>query len=287
MPPSGRPHLLLRWSIVWVAASAVVILGFVMFWLRAHRTAGIRTNALPVPAEVRVASRFVPPDESEAAEIVRRAIATRDPAMVGNCIRPGDAAPSEVVDFMAATKERDGGIEPLLWLGRLDVVGMEVEGVLVGFRGRTPPVHRLALLVPDDAGIWKLDFEAFARWSRPSWKEFLEGRAERMRVRVLVARDSYYNGPFMDEDHWLSFSLATSDLQGLLPDGMENLNGYCRKDSPQAKALERIIGETARSRRVTLEIRRTEAAGDRQFEITRVLASDWVLPPRPYDERFN
>jgi hypothetical protein len=38
---------------------------------------------------------------------------------------------------------------------------------------------------------------------------------------------------------------------------------------------------------MTVEIRRTEGADFRQFEITRVLAGDWVLPPKPFDEKFE
>jgi hypothetical protein len=36
--------------------------------------------------------------------------------------------------------------------------------------------------------------------------------------------------------------------------------------------------------RVTLEIRRTAGAESRQFEITRVLAEEWVLAAAPFDE---
>jgi hypothetical protein len=287
LPATARQRLLFRWSVVLVALTAMIILGFMMFWLRAQRNAGTRSMAKPVPAQVRISSQFVSPGEDEAADIVRSAMGTRDPGLVQNRIRPGDAAPSEVVAFMAATEERDGGIGQLLWLGGLDVEGMQVEGVLVEFTGRTPPVHRLALLVPDEVGVWKLDFEAFARWSRPSWGDLLEKRAERARVRVLVARDNYYNGPFMDENQWLNFALAAPELQGLLPDGIETLSGYCRKESAQAKALERIFEQGDRTRRVTLEIRRNDEAGDRQFEITRVLAADWLMPPTAFDERFN
>ena len=36
-----------------------------------------------------------------------------------------------------------------------------------------------------------------------------------------------------------------------------------------------------------LEIRRIEGAESRQFEITRVLAEDWVMSAKPFDENFK
>jgi hypothetical protein len=132
-----------------------------------------------------------------------------------------------------------------------------------------------------------MDFEAFARTSRPSWQDFLERRVDRARVRVVAAEDSYYNGPFIDEDQWKCYALISTEAREWLPEDKEILRGYCRKESPQAKAMERIFSDGSRMKRVTMEILRREDARPRQFEITRVLAEDWVLPPEPFDAKFN
>jgi hypothetical protein len=39
--------------------------------------------------------------------------------------------------------------------------------------------------------------------------------------------------------------------------------------------------------RATLEIRRVEGAGSRQFEILKVVAEDWVAAEVPFEESFN
>jgi hypothetical protein len=104
-------------------------------------------------------------------------------------------------------------------------------------------------------------------------------------VRVIVARDSYYNGPFRDDREWLCFGMASPDAEVILL-------GYCRKDSPQARAMERMFpkddelnGDTRRKMviRATLELKRPPGAETRQFEITHVLAEDWVLSDVPFD----
>jgi hypothetical protein len=50
---------------------------------------------------------------------------------------------------------------------------------------------------------------------------------------------------------------------------------------------EPAIPDSKNLKRATLEIRRTEGAGDRQFEITRVMAEDWVMSATPFDENFK
>lgn len=276
-----------RWSLILAAATALVILISSVLWLRAQRRAEGRVAQRSIATNAGIAARFAAPDEDEALEIVRQALALRDAPAVARIVRTGSAGADEVVDFMTAAAERDGAVDQLHWLGGLDADGIQVEGVLLGFSGRTPPVQRLAMLVPDDAGVWRLDYESFARVCRPSWVELLEKRADNAVVRVLAMPDTYYNGPFMDEERWANFSLAAPELRGLLADGAETLRGYCRKDSPQARALERIFNDNPRTRRLTLEIRRDDGADDRQFEITRVLAADWVLTNTAYDAKFE
>jgi hypothetical protein len=106
-------------------------------------------------------------------------------------------------------------------------------------------------------------------------------------VRVFVAADSYFNGPFIDESEWSSFAMASPETKDLLPEEKEILHGYCKVGSKQAKAMAQILSGDNRLRRVTLEIRRSAVEDARQFEIVRVISEDWVLPPKSYDEKFN
>ncbi|MEO8613682.1 MAG: hypothetical protein ABI600_00955 [Luteolibacter sp.] len=222
-------------------------------------------------ALVRVASKFPSPSEADALNLVKRAISNRDPAKVAALFRMGSANPAEVIAFLKDSEVRDGAIERYDWLSSMDADGILLDGVNVAYKGREKPGERLALLTPNSMGVWKLDFDAFARSVKPSWKEILANSADHATVRVLVGRDAYYNGPYTDETQWVCYGIATPDIE-------EPLRGYCRVGSAEADSMEQLFSDGQQMRRVTLDIRHIKEADPRQFEITRVLANDWVIP---------
>lgn len=287
-----RNRVILVWSLTLTLLTLGVIGGFMISWLRSHRSPQSAKSA--AEEHVRIVSQFISPGEDEALTMVKGALATRDPAKVASFFHPGSFSPEEVVEFLAGSEARDGRIERYDWLSSMDVDGLLMDGVLVSYAGRESPGERLAFLTPGDTGVWKVDFDAFARTSRPPWKDLLERRANHAQVRVFMIKDAYYNGPFQDESRWVCYGMLSPESKALLPEGQELLCGYCRVGSPQAKALERIFAEgggivanRSHTIRTTLEIRRTEGAESRQFEITRVWAQDWVLPPIPFDEKYK
>lgn len=286
---AGTTRTMIQWWSGSLAVLALLVIGgFMVFWLRSY---GGRTQAVEKGGEVaeniRVHSRFVSPGEDEALALVKKALSCRDAGAVEASFRLGDAAPADVLTFLAGMERRDGPVERFAWLSSMDLEGQLMEGVLVVHGDRTPPVERLAFLVPDEHGVWKVDFEAFARTSKPSWKALLEGEAERSRVRVVVARDFYFNGPFLEENDWLCFSMSSPEARDLLAEDRSLLRGYCKTGSPQARAMQRMFAAGNRANRATLEIARKDGADPRQFEIKRVLSEDWVLTPRPCDERYD
>lgn len=277
------------WSVALVAVSVLIIGVFMLFWLRSRKSQdGDPSSAANAANEdqIRVLSKFNSPTETEALDLVKRALAVRDPGKVGSMFRLGEAGADEVVSFLSTSGERDGKLDRMDWLSSMDVSGQQADGVLVVYAGKERAIERLAFLVPDDAGVWKVDFESFARTSRPKWSDLTDGRAERARVRVLVGRDAYFNGPYLDENRWMCYGMVSADANGMKSEDILLLHGYCRVNSPQAKALEKIFSMGNRTTRATLELRRTEGAESKQFEISRVLSEDWVLSPKPYDERF-
>ncbi len=284
---AARRKIILRWSVILTLATVLVIGGFMMFWLRSHGNQRAGKGEASVEKNVRIVSKFVSPGETEALDLVKRALAIRDPGLVESCFHLGGATSAEVLEFLTGCEARDGKIERSDWLSSMDVDGLLMDGVLVVYAGRDRPAERLALLTPDESGVWKVDFDAFARSSRPSWKELLEGRVNRAQVRVFVGKDAYYNGPFVDESQWVCFAMASPESNELLPEGSELLRGYCRVGSPQAQAMEKMLPADVRTHRATLEISRKEGADSRQFEITRVFSEDWVLTAKPFDGRFT
>jgi hypothetical protein len=178
-----------------------------------------------------------------------------------------------------------------VWLGSIDRNGMQLEGIELVFPSEGKEHNRLALLVPDDRGVWKMDFGAFARTMKPSWDELItryppEGEETPVGpppsgyLRVLFVGDNYYNGPFIDDQTWVSYGMLTIDRQDV------QLMGYCKRDSLQHKAMEAILTKwpTDVPPRITVEVRRVAGAEPRQLEITGVLAEDWVVGDRKFEE---
>ncbi|MEO7099469.1 MAG: hypothetical protein ABI162_08915 [Luteolibacter sp.] len=205
---------------------------------------------------------------------MKRAIANRDPASVSRLFHMGSSNASEIVDYLKSSDSRDGPIESYRWLSSMDVDGLLLEGVSVTFKGIEKPVERLAFLTPDKDGIWKLDFDAFARSVKPSWEALLGKSVDQAVVRVIVGRDSYFNGLYRDETKWACYGLASPDINELL-------RGYCKVGSPEQTALESLLSDGVRMNRATLELRHVKESESRQFEITRILAKDWVIPNQP------
>jgi hypothetical protein len=283
--------------LTWTALLVVAVLGVLVFFLwswvrpRMDRQQLTAEEQAALHANTRKVSAFDSPSEQAALELVKQALVLRDPAMVERCFRLGSAAPESVIAFLTGMNDRDGEQTGCQWLSSMDANGMLMDGVLVSTSKDGVPRNRLALLTPDEAGVWKIDFDAFARTVKPSWDNLLAPGARQGLVRVIIAKDSYYNGPFKDETQWVSYGMASPDNDAILI-------GYCRKDSPQDRAMEQIVtnierkagggGDVLRKlNRATLELRRPEEAENRQFEIIRVLAEDWVLGAKPFDEAFK
>lgn len=271
--PESR-NVALLWSI-WFGCGAVVVIGVVIFLWMVPRIFHGKNQTIQsqerAEAKVRVESRFPSPSQEQAIDLVTRAIENRDPEKVESLFRSSSVGHSEVVDYFKGLVERDGTIERYDWLSSMDVDGLLVEGVLVVFKGKDKPCERLALLTPDSKGHWKMDFEAFARPVKPSWGHLLEKGGDKAAiVRVLVAKDVYYNGPFSDEKQWTCYGMASPDTEQLL-------RGYCRVGSPLAAAMKKLFADGVTASRATVEIQRVDGGGPWQFEITRLVGHDWIV----------
>jgi hypothetical protein len=274
---------ILSWSIL-IGVLALGGMGAAVFmWLRmrmGEASATANRNLDTPEMVVRVASKFPSPPEAEALQLVNRALAVRDPEMVAAYFRPGEASPEEIVKFMQDLESVDGNFESSRWVGSIDANGLSIDGVLVSSKKAEAMGERIVFLTPNAEGVWKADFEAFARIVKPSWDELLKQGAAQAVVRVYLAEDSYYNGPFKDDTQWVCYGMGSLDTEELL-------TGYCRVGSPQAEAIRWMFSKGEKLNRATLEIRRVEGGSPRQFEITRVLAEDWVMGDKPFDEGFK
>lgn len=282
--------MILTWTVVLVVAVLGVLAFFFWSWAqtRMERQPLVAGEPSTLNVQNRNISAFDSPSEQAALDLVKQALDLRDPGLVEKYFRPGSAGPEAVIAFLTEMKDRDGDLAGCEWLSSMDANGMLIDGVLVSTSKNDVPHNRLALLTPDAAGVWKIDFDAFARTVNPSWDKLMAAGPVEGLVRVIIAKDNYYNGPFKDETQWVSWGMASQDHETILL-------GYCRKDSPQERAMEQIVSSIARKageegdprrkmNRATLALRRPESAENRQFEIIRVMAEDWVMGAKPFDE---
>jgi hypothetical protein len=280
---NNRKKVMMVWSSVFMVVALGVMLVAVWLWIRPN----LNRSAVEAPTVLeRVVSEFDSPSEEDALALVRQALRSRQASMIKDLFHTGSVGEKGVLKFLEAMEAEDGPVTDVEWLSSIDANGMLMDGVIVKFEKDRVSKNRLALLTPDEEGKWKIDFDAFARTTKPSWSQLLEGDAKQGLVRVIVAKDSYFNGPFRDEDDWECYGMAT-------PDREEVLLGYCRKSSPQARAMARIVESESTENlaptlnRATVEIVKVAGASSRQFEISRVLAEDWVVGPVAFDEGFK
>jgi hypothetical protein len=275
---------MMMWSVVFTLLVLVVIGGALWLWGtdEMERAAEVAEKEAETPVvEERVASRFESPTREAALDLVKRALQVREPGKVAEFFRVGSASPEAVVNFLRDMEQVDSKVTDYVWLSSMDANGLLLDGVAVNTGNSC---SRLAILTPDEKGRWRVDFDAFARTATPAWSELMasgQGTA-----RVVFVKDNYFNGPFKDEALWTCYRLSCPEVE-------KDLLGYCRSDSPQAAAMRRMLAHEkaptsgTSSNRATLEIRRVEGADSRQFEITRVLAEDWVTSATPFDEQHQ
>lgn len=235
---------------------------------------------------MRIVSTVKSPSEDQALALVAEALKCGDGQAVAAKFLLRDIDAGEAARFLSDLQAAEIGRDRLRWMGSMDIQDMLMEGVFVESADNDVKDGRLAFLVPSGGG-WKVDFDAFARTSKPAWRELLGGGAERAKVRVALVADSYYNGPFADESAWTCFGMTSPEARALLPEDRQIMYAYCRKDSPQARAMDRIVALGNPVMRVTLEVKRASHEETHQFEITRVFSEDWVMPDKPFDERFR
>lgn len=227
------------------------------------------------------------PSSGELEEIVDKFLKARSEVELAPLIRKSDQEMPEILDKLAGLEAKDGEFHNLKYLGGMASRCLRAEGVLVNFKGGH---NRLAILTPDEAGQWRIDFDGFDRYLSKPIDEIISGEAIDARVRFYVSTDSYYNGRFKDDAGWVCYGMGS-------PDSDKLMFGYVPAGSPQHQALKSVIatkdearaGNTSRSRlrRMTLDIRHHVGSEARQFEILRVLSDEWAIGPIPLDEMVS
>lgn len=284
---NNRRLVILTWTAVIFIAALGGLGTALWFWLKGQmaeskRLAALHTEDQALPSGI--ASKFPSPTEEEAYDLVNRALAAKTPDEVNQWIRKGSASTTSILEFLRSWESRDGNVSEKIWLSSMDANQLLIDGVLVVTSRDGEIKNRLALLTPDAQGKWRMDFDAFARTVSPSWQEIGNLGNRKAVVRVMIDTDSYHNGLYRDESAWACYGMANPDHDGMLL-------GYCQRNSKQHLALQRIMlrendtsGMASRAKRATLEIQQRFGAEPRQFEISKVVAEDWVTSDVAFED---
>lgn len=217
------------------------------------------------------------PDPAVLENLVNSLLAAKTPRQLAALIRPSDQPAEDVLAKLAGLEKVDGKVVSVQYGGPVQSLCLQIEAVTVTFdSGR----NRIALLAPDSAGIWRVDFDAFDRHVTTPWNDLLSGSPQEGTVRVFTRPDNYYNGIYQNDREWVCYGFATADHETLM-------FGYTPRGGKQHAAMADALRTVAAAgmKRMTLGIRHTGSGDRRQFEITRVLSDDWALGDTALDEQ--
>ena len=162
------------------------------------------------------------------------------------------------------------------------------DGVMLEWQDGFKRQIRTLAVTRNAEGELKVDYDAFAHRCEPAWNVMVSEQ-KGGKARVIFSKDNYYNGKYQEKD-WLCYRLRNLGSE-------QDIYGYVRKDTPQENAFEEIIrnvnAENVRKDRdgnaffyAYLQIEKQSGSLDRQYEISRVLAGDWVVTDTALDETF-
>ncbi len=212
---------------------------------------------------------FPVPDPGILENQINSLLAARTARQLDALVRPSDQRTEEILAKLAALEKADGKVTSVQYTGPVQSRCLQLESVTVNFDSGK---NRIALVAPDPAGVWRVDFDAFARHVTTPWSELLSGTAQEGTVRVFTRPDNYYNGRYQNDREWVCFGFASPDHETLM-------FGYTPRGGKQHLAMAEALRPLGSSglKRMTLEIRHTGDGDRRQFEIVRVHSDDWAV----------
>ena len=217
----------------------------------------------------------------EAIGFVTRALANRDPGLIRDFFILGNAdTPEQAMEELVRISGAEGMIARTEWLGLKFQNGGTVPQVMIFAARDGKQYARTAQFAQGSDGRWRIDLDAYLRKCVPPLAEVVTSESGAAQVRVFVDADHYYHGAYSDETKWKAYALASPDMTDII------LYAYAKRGSRQDKALRRIIDTDDKLHRATLGIVKQPDSGPRQFEISRVIAENWIIGDKDFDESF-
>lgn len=186
--------------------------------------------------------------------------------------------PEQNAGLMKAFFDEGSGAEEKVvgvkYLGLFYFESLAIEGFQVEVENGK--IRLLGVALTPKGGV--VDFRSYARYGSESWSDLLDGTVkEAAEVRVHLNPAFDYFGRYSNDRNWINYIASSPDLE-------YPLYFYAKRDSPVGRKLALIKNA---GQRVTLSIR-TEGDSNlhRQFEITKILSFNWMLPATPLESEL-
>lgn len=215
------------------------------------------------------------PPASECIKLVTTFLDAGSPAELHRISRLKRLNAEQAYIEFSEIRKQAGEVERLDWAGAEESNDLSLEMVMVTYKSGK---YRIAFLIHDEQGNWKVDLESFLGYNTRPWDQIIGRGSCKAIVRVLATPDSYYNGLFRNEQEWKCIGLSS-------PDHPERLYGYLKPNSPATLAMTDMLLRKNPAVMV-LEISRDAGMEPLQYEIKRVLAQGWVESDVEFSSRF-
>lgn len=177
--------------------------------------------------------------------------------------------PAAACEILKEIHAREGRATELKWLGIRYIGERVIEEVATQFsKGKSVSV-RLAQITRQPDGSRKVDFGSYVRKTSHPWEDIVDGNVDTCVVRVMISKSAYHNGVFRDDTKWRAYKVSSPDMD-------TNLHVYAEIGSEEEIRIRDILATDPRSPRVTLEIRRDGTLLPKQFQVSQVIARDWI-----------
>jgi len=178
-------------------------------------------------------------------------------------------SPTAAYKILKEIQTQEGNVTEVKWLGIRYVGDRVIEEVATEHtKGKSISV-RLAQITRQPDGSNKVDFGSYVRKTSHPWEDIVDGNVEKCVVRVMISKSAYHNGVFRDDTIWSAYKISSPDID-------TNLHVYAEIGSEEESRLRDILATDRSSQRVTLEIRRDETLLPKQFQVSQVIARDWI-----------
>ena len=141
--------------------------------------------------------------------------------------------------------------------------------------------QRLLSVIPEKNGP-RIDWDSYARHGSATWEQLLSEQVGTADIQVIIKPSDHYAFHYRDEEQWRSFVIHGPDLD-------RSIYAYTERGSKMDQVLQKLPASRGISGLRSI-LRLTSVPGSaqrRQFTISHVLASDWVMPSRSFQDTFS